>query len=142
MDEQTLQGLDLEKIQGEMKEKGEELLGRAVDFAREQPHLAVAAAFGIGWILGNGLSPKIVTVGARLGMKALLGGAVAGTGLAGILGGEGGGLASLLHRGEASGEEEHVARAPKQTRRTTTRPSEGGEGEASSARSRRNGNVE
>jgi hypothetical protein len=117
MDEQTMQGLDLEKLQDEVKEKGEELLGRAVEFAREQPHLAVAAAFGIGWILGNGLSPKIVTAGARLGMKTLMGGALAGTGLAGILGGEGGPLSFLGGREQEGGEAEQTTRrAPKRTR--------------------------
>jgi hypothetical protein len=80
--------VDLESIQDDLKEKGRELLDKAAAFAREQPHLAVAAAFGIGWILGNGLSPRIVSAGAKLGMRALLGGALAGTGLVGVLGGE------------------------------------------------------
>jgi len=125
MDEQTLQGLDLEKLQDDMKEKGEELIGRATQFAREQPHLAVAAAFGIGWILGNGLSPKIVTAGARLGMKTLLGGALAGTGLAGILSGEGSPLDFLTQRAEQGGEEPPPARTPKRTRRAPRTEDEG-----------------
>jgi len=40
---------------------------RAVEFAKEQPHVAVAAAFGIGWILANGISPRMLLVAARMG---------------------------------------------------------------------------
>jgi hypothetical protein len=97
--EQT-QSIDVESIQNEVAEKGRELLEKAAVFAREQPHLAVAAAFGIGWILGNGLSPRIVTAGARLGMRTLLGGALAGSGLVGVLGGEEGEFPGFARRSQ------------------------------------------
>lgn len=96
--EEQAQPVDLEAIQNEVKEKGRELLDKAAAFAREQPHIAVAAAFGIGWILGNGLSPRIVSAGARLGMRALLGGALAGTGLVGVLGGDEGDVGGFPRR--------------------------------------------
>ena len=136
MDETTIHGLDLEKLQDEVKEKGEELVGKAVAFAREQPHLAVAAALGLGWILGNGLSPKIVTAGARIGMKTLLGGALAGTGLAGVLGGEG--IGSLLGMHER---EEAPAPAPKRTRRAPKREA-ADTNDTTEASPRRNGNTD
>ena len=96
------QPVDLESIQNDLKEKGRELIDKAAAFAREQPHIAVAAAFGVGWILGNGLSPRIVTAGAKLGVRALLGGALAGTGLVGVLGGDEGlgGSSSRSSEGE------------------------------------------
>ena len=84
MAEQTQQ-LDIEKIREEITEKGQEMIERAVDFAREKPHIAVGAALGIGWILGNGLPPRLIMAAARLGWKAALGGALAGSGILGTL---------------------------------------------------------
>jgi hypothetical protein len=37
-----------------------ELVAAAAEFARENPHTAVAAAFGIGFLLGGGLTPRIL----------------------------------------------------------------------------------
>jgi hypothetical protein len=82
------QGIDIEEVRSEIAEKAEQIVGQAVEFAREKPHLAVGAAFGIGWILGNGLPPRVLMMAARLGWKAMLGGALASSGLMGILGGE------------------------------------------------------
>jgi hypothetical protein len=74
------QELDLDAVREELREKAKELAGKAATFAREQPHVAVGLAFGVGWILGNGLSPRLVMGAARMGWKALLGGALAGLG--------------------------------------------------------------
>lgn len=78
--------LDIEAVREEISEKANELIGQAVEFAREKPHLAVGAAFGIGWILGNGLPPRVIMSAARLGWKAMLGGAIATSGLAEMFG--------------------------------------------------------
>lgn len=83
MKEQTL---DIEALREEFGDRAKEFADKATAFAKEQPHLAVGLALGVGWILGNGLSPRIVGAAARLGWKAALGGALAGSGLAGILG--------------------------------------------------------
>jgi hypothetical protein len=79
--------LDIEAVKSEISEKANEVIGTAVEFARERPHVAVGIAFGVGWILGNGLPPRLILGAARLGWKAMLGGAVASSGLMGIFGG-------------------------------------------------------
>jgi len=76
---------DLQTLQGELGDRAKELLGQAADFAREKPHMAVGVAFGLGWVLGNGLPPRVVMGAARMGWRSMLGGALAGGGLAGIL---------------------------------------------------------
>jgi hypothetical protein len=82
-------GASIEEIQGEFRAKVDEALGKAVAFARARPHVAVGEAFGVGWVLGNGLHPRMVAGAARLGWKAMLGGALASSGLMGALGAEG-----------------------------------------------------
>jgi hypothetical protein len=37
-----------------------QILGTAASFAREHPHAAIAGAFGIGFLLGGGLSPRLL----------------------------------------------------------------------------------
>lgn len=81
-------GMDIEQIKSDIAEKANELIGQAVEFAKEKPHVAVGAAFAIGWVLGNGLPPRVIMGAARVGWKAMLGGALAGTGIMGILGGQ------------------------------------------------------
>lgn len=78
--------MDLDAIKGQISERANEVLGQAVDFAREKPHVAVGIAFGVGWVLGNGLPPRVIMGVARLGWKAALGGALAGSGIMGIFG--------------------------------------------------------
>lgn len=80
------QQLDIEAIKNEVTERAQQVLGQAVEFARERPHAAVGVAFGIGWVLGNGIPPRLILAAARLGWKAMLGTALATGGLAGILG--------------------------------------------------------
>ena len=83
----TERDIDLETLKSEIAEKGQEFLGKAVEFARERPHVAVGIAFGVGWILGNGVSPRLLMGAARIGWRSVLGGALAGTGLMGALSG-------------------------------------------------------
>lgn len=80
------QQLDLEALKADISEKAGEAVGRACEFARERPHLAVGIAFGVGWVLGNGLPPRLLLGVARLGWKAALGGMLASSGLAGLMG--------------------------------------------------------
>jgi hypothetical protein len=84
MAEQTI---DMEALKSEIAAKGQEYLGKAAEFARERPHVAVGIAFGVGWLLGNGLSPKLLMGAARIGWRAVLGGALAGSGIAGVVSG-------------------------------------------------------
>lgn len=92
--EEQQERMQLESIEDQIGQKIRELANEAVQFAREQPHLAVGLAFGLGWVLGNGLSPRLLVAGARLGWKAALGGALAGGGLMSILSGT---HASTMH---------------------------------------------
>ena len=80
--------LDIENVRNEIAEKANEVVGQAVEFAKERPHVAVGIALGIGWVLGNGLPPRVILGAARLGWKAMLGGALASGGLANLFGGE------------------------------------------------------
>lgn len=79
---------DLEAMREDLAEKAREVAARVADFARERPHAAVAIAFGVGWVLGNGLPPRVLLGVARLGLKAALGGLLASGGLAELLVGE------------------------------------------------------
>lgn len=81
------QGLDLEQIKRDVTEQARALTDKASEFAREQPHAAVGIALGVGWILGNGLPPRLVMAAARMGWKAMLGGAI-GTGAMGLINGD------------------------------------------------------
>jgi len=83
------QQLDLEAMKRDISEKADEALAQVADFARERPHVAVGLALGLGWVLGNGLPPRIILGAARAGWKAALGGMLASGGLASILGGDG-----------------------------------------------------
>ena len=78
--------LDLEQIRGDLAERAQQAADEAVKFAQARPHLAVGLALGVGWILGNGLPPRVVMAAARLGWKAMLGSALASSGLLGVLG--------------------------------------------------------
>lgn len=77
--------LDLDQVRKDITEKANMALGQAVEFAREQPHVAVGAALAIGWVLGNGLPPRLLTSAARMGWRAMIGGAIAGGTGAGLL---------------------------------------------------------
>lgn len=79
--------MDLEALKSDIAQKAEQAASHAIDFARERPHAAVAMALGLGWVLGNGLPPRLIMGAARLGIKAALGGLLASGGLASILGG-------------------------------------------------------
>jgi hypothetical protein len=68
-----------------MIEKAQAIAEQAIEFAREKPHVAVGIAFGVGWVLGNGLHPRVVLSAARLGWRAVIGGALGAGGIAGIL---------------------------------------------------------
>jgi hypothetical protein len=104
------QEMDLDAMRTELTERAHEAMTKAADFAREKPHMAVGIALGVGWVLGNGLPPRLVMTAARLGWKAMLGSAIAGSGLAGIL-------------REATGVE--LPNAARQDARGTTRGSSG-----------------
>lgn len=80
--------MDMEALREDLASKANEALAHVIEFAREKPHAAVGIALGVGWVLGNGLPPRVIMGAARLGWKAMLGGALAGSGLTGILGGE------------------------------------------------------
>lgn len=90
--------LDIEQVKRDVATRANEIIGQAVEFAREKPHAAVGIAFGIGWVLGNGLPPRVIGTVARIGWRALLGGAVASGGLASMLGG-------IMGQGEDAGTE-------------------------------------
>jgi hypothetical protein len=64
----------------------EDVVGAVAAFARENPHTALAAAAGIGFVLGGGLTPRLLgAIGVfaarqflREAMRDALQGAVAG----------------------------------------------------------------
>jgi len=77
---------DVEQLKGDLTETAGEVLEKVVTFTRERPHIAVGIALGAGWILGNGLHPRLAMGATRLAYKALLGGALADGGLLRALG--------------------------------------------------------
>jgi hypothetical protein len=78
--------LDRGKSKSEAVDRVQEALAKATEFAKERPHLAVGVAFGVGWLLGNGLHPRVVMGAARLGWRTWVGSALAGGGLLEALG--------------------------------------------------------
>lgn len=59
-----MQGETMNKDVGEMQEKAiasiREARGSIEEFARENPRTAIAVAVGVGFVLGGGLTPRIL----------------------------------------------------------------------------------
>lgn len=53
-------GADVEAAEEGAAFDPRELLGAATEFARENPHAAVAGAFAVGFLLGGGLTPRLL----------------------------------------------------------------------------------
>jgi hypothetical protein len=49
-----------------------ELLGSVSEVARENPHSAIAAALGVGFLLGGGLTPRLLASIALIAGRRLL----------------------------------------------------------------------
>jgi len=79
------ESLNADEMRSELAERGEEILNRALEFARERPQAAIGIAFGVGWVLGNGVPPRLIMTAARMGFRAILGGALANSDLVGSL---------------------------------------------------------
>ena len=73
------QGSDHDVTQGESANATQlgdidvmELLGSVSEVARENPHAAVAAALGVGFLLGGGLTPRLLaSIALTAGRKLL-----------------------------------------------------------------------
>jgi len=79
---------DVEQLRNDLSGTTNEILERVTEFTRARPHVAVGVALGIGWILGNGLHPRIAMSATRLAYKTLIGGALVGGGFLQALGAE------------------------------------------------------
>jgi len=77
---------EIEQLKEDLGERANDILDKAATFARSRPHLAVGAALGVGWVLGNGLHPRLAMGATRMVYKALVGSAFAGGGLMQTLG--------------------------------------------------------
>jgi hypothetical protein len=53
-----------------------EVLEKVESFAREQPHIALAGALALGFVIGGGISPRMLGALAALGARTYLQGKV------------------------------------------------------------------
>jgi len=77
---------DVEQLKNDLTDGAGDALEKVVTFTRERPHIAVGIALSAGWILGNGLHPRLALGATQLAYKALLGGVLAQSGLLRTLG--------------------------------------------------------
>lgn len=70
-----------EPEQESLAQQAQQVAEQVSSFAQEHPHAALAAAFGIGWILANGVPPRWVQFALAAGAKRALRSAVTGEGL-------------------------------------------------------------
>jgi hypothetical protein len=73
MQEQTSRATDGERREGaEAGVDPEQLLTAAAGFARENPHAALAGAFAVGFLLGGGLTPRLLASAALVAGRRYL----------------------------------------------------------------------
>lgn len=60
MAQQQVEDRDTEEMEEGAPFDPREALGAVADFARESPHAAVAGAFALGFLLGGGLTPRLL----------------------------------------------------------------------------------
>ncbi len=71
----------MDRMQEEVTKRVEGMAEDERKFAQEKPHAAVAMALGLGWILANGVPPRVARMVLVSAARAVFKSAVAGGGM-------------------------------------------------------------